>query len=172
MKTLIFTVIVSLGWFAAAAGFPLYAQAGPAWEEPVLLDVVDINIAEMRRQRMTGAEAVLKTMEQFIDFTYRFIYVSNNLYQPDKQTNFLNVGKDRMIVGLVGFPSQNRVIMAQVLFDRSYFLVIVSKQAADVPHGSVIPMTRLNYEKYNSMKRGNVKGFIQRNNIEKLGIRD
>jgi hypothetical protein len=132
--------------------------------------VVDINIAEMRRQRMAGAEAVLKTMEQFIDFTYRFIYISDNRYQPDNQTNFLKVGKDRMIVGLVGFPGQNRVIMAQVLFDRSYFLVIASKQAADVPPSNAMPMTRMNYEKYNSMKRNNVREFIQRNNIVKLGL--
>jgi len=184
MKTIILAAVLGLGWFPAAIESPLYAQAGQAghteyaWEEPVLLDVVDINIAEMRRQRMTGAEAVLKTMEQFIDFTYRFIYISDNRYQPDNQTNFLRVGKDRMIVGLVGFPVQNRVIMAQVLFDRSYFLVIAAKQAADVPFsGSVpfngtIPMTRMSYEKYNSMKRNSVKEFIQRNNIVKMGIRE
>ena len=151
---------------------PISAQGhtGYAWEEAVLLDVVDINIAEMRRQRMAGAEAVLKTMEQFIDFTYRFIYISDNRYQLDNQMNFLKVGKNRMIVGVVGFPGQNRVIMAQVLFDRSYFLVIASKQAADVPVYGTMPMVRMNYEKYNSMRRNNVKEFIQRNNIEKLGI--
>ncbi|MDR2596405.1 MAG: hypothetical protein LBC76_03695 [Treponema sp.] len=119
---------------------------------------------------MSGAEAVLKTMEQFIDFTYRFIYISDNRYLPDNQTNFLKVGKDRMIVGLVGFPGQNRVIMAQVLFDRSYFLVITSKQAVDVPLSTAMPMVRMNYEKYNSMRRNNVREFIQRNNIEKLGV--
>jgi hypothetical protein len=178
MKTIILAAVMGLGWFAAAAGSPLYAQAGHVWEEPVLLDVVDINIAEMRRQRMSGAEAVLKTMEQFIDFTYRFIYISDNRYRPDNQANFLKVGKDRMIVGVVGFPGQNRVIMAQVLFDRSYFLVIASKQASDVPFGGgvpyngTMPMIRMNYEKYNSMRRNSVKEFIQRNNIVKLGIRD
>jgi len=62
------------------------------------------------------------------------------------------------------------VIMAQVLFDRSYFLVIAAKQASDVPVGSTMPMVRMNYEKYNSMKRNNVKEFIQRNNIVKLGL--
>jgi len=166
---------------------PVSAQTGHsghteyAWEEAVLLDVVDINIAEMRRQRMSGAEAVLKTMEQFIDFTYKFVCISDNRYQPDNFTNFLKAGKNRMIVGVVGFPGQNHVIMAQVLFDRSYFLIIAAKQAADVPVGSVpyngnvpynstLPMVRMNYEKYNSMRRNNVKEFIQRNNIEKLGI--
>jgi hypothetical protein len=160
----------------------LLPVSGYAWEEAVLLDVMDINIAEMRRQRMSGAEAVLRTMEQFIDFTYRFVYISDNRYQPDNQTEFLKVGKNRMIVGVVGFPGQNHVIMAQVLFDRSYFLIIASRQAADVPlsgsvpyNGSVpligtMPMVRMNYEKYNSMRRNNVKEFIQRNNIEKLGM--
>jgi len=146
-----------------------------AWEDAVLLDVVDININEMRRQRMSGAEAVLKTMEQFIDFTYRFIFISDNRYQPDSQTGSLKTGKNRMIVGIVGFPGQNHVIMAQVLFDRSCFLVIASKQASDVPVGGIAPyngttMVRMNYEKYNSMRRNNVKEFIQRNNIEKLGL--
>jgi hypothetical protein len=150
---------------------PVSAQ-GHAWEEAVLLDVVDINITEMRRQRMSGAEAVLKTMEQFIDFTYRFIFISDNRYQPDKQMGSLKTGKDRMIVGIVGFPGQNHVIMAQVLFDRSCFLLIASKQASDVPVSNIMPMVRMNYEKYNSMRRNNVKEFIQRNNIEKLGIRD
>jgi hypothetical protein len=145
-------------------------QTGPAWEEAVLLDVVDINIREMRRQNMSGAEAVLKTIEQFIDFTYKFVYISDNRYQPDNLTGFLKVGKDRMIVGVVGFPGQDHVIMAQVLFDRSYFLVIASKQAADVPVGSAMPMIRMNYEKYNSMRRNNVKEFIQRNNIVKMGL--
>jgi len=163
---------------------PVSAQAWHAvhteydWEEAVLLDVVDINIAEMRRQRMSGAEAVLKTMEQFIDFTYRFIYISDNRYPPDKQMDYLKTGKNRMIVGIVGFPGQNHVIMAQVLFDRSCFLLIVSKLASDVPQNGgapqngAMPMVRMNYEKYNSMRRNNVKEFIQRNNIEKLGIRN
>jgi hypothetical protein len=143
---------------------------GQAWEEAVLLDVVDIIISEMRRHNMQGAEAVLKTIEQFIDFTYKFIYISDNRYQPDKLMESLKVGKNRMVVGIVGFPEQNHVIMAQVLFDRSYFLVIASKQAADVPVGSAMPMVRMNYEKYNSMRRNNVKEFIQRNNILKMGI--
>jgi len=169
--TCVFMPASAQAWHAEHAGHTEYA-----WEDAVLLDVVDINIAEMRRQRMTGAEAVLKTMEQFIDFTYRFIYISDNRYQPDNQMNFLKVGKNRMVVGVVGFPGQNRVIMAQVLFDRSYFLVIASKQAADVPVGDsapqsgAMPMIRMNYEKYNSMRRNNVREFIQRNNIERLGL--
>jgi hypothetical protein len=149
---------------------PVSGQSVPVWEEAVLLDVVDINIDKMWRQRMPGAEAVLKTMEQFIDFTYRFIYISDNRYQADNLTDFLKVGKNRMIVGVVGFPGQNHVIMAQALFDRSYFLVIASKQAADVPVVNTMPMVRMNYEKYNSMRRNNVKEFIQRNNIVKLGL--
>jgi hypothetical protein len=160
-------------FFLTCVFLPVSAQAWHAehaWEDAVLLDVVDINIAEMRRQRMTGAEAVLKTMEQFIDYTYRFVYISDNKYQTDKQMNFLKVGKDRMIVGVVGFPGQNHVIMAQVLFDRSYFLVIASKQAVDVPINNAMPMIRMNYEKYNSMRRNNVKEFIQRNNIARWGL--
>jgi len=132
----------------------------------VLLDVVDINIAETRRQNMSEAEAVLKTVEQFIDFTYRFAYISDNRYQPDNLRGYLKAGKNRVIVGVVGFPGQNHVIMAQVLFDRSYFLVIMSKQAADVPVSGAMPMVRMNYEKYNSMRRNNVKEFIQRNNFK------
>jgi hypothetical protein len=165
--------IICILFFLTCVFMPVSAQAGHAgnaWEEAVLLDVVDINIAEMRRQGMTGAEAVLKTMEQFIDFTYRFIYISDNRYQPDNLTGFLKTGKNRLIVGVVGFPGQNRVIMAQVLFDRSYFLVIASKQAKDVPVGEAMPMVRMNYEKYNSMRRNNVKEFIQRNNIARLGV--
>jgi hypothetical protein len=151
---------------------PVSAQAGHtghteyAWEEAVLLDVVDINIAEMRRQNMSEAEAVLKTVEQFIDFTYRFIYISDNRYQPDNLKGYLKPVRNRMTVGVVGFPGQNHVIMAQVLFDRSYFLVIASKQAADVPVSGAMPMVRMNYEKYNSMRRNNVKEFIQRNNFK------
>jgi hypothetical protein len=169
MKTLILAAVMAAGLL------PVSAQAGHAghteytWEEAVLLDVVDINITEMRRQRMSGAEAVLKTIEQFIDFTYRFIYISDNRYQPGNQMDFLKTGKNRMIVGIVGFPEQNHVIMAQVLFDRSCFLLIASKQASDVPVSSAMPMVRMNYEKYNSMRRNNVKEFIQRNNIEKWG---
>jgi hypothetical protein len=152
---------------------PVFGQAGHAghaWEEAVLLDVVDINIGEMRRQKIPGAEAVLKTIEQFIDFTYKFVYISDNKYQPDNLMEFLKVGKNRMIVGVIGFPGQDHVIMAQVLFDRSYFLVIASKLTADVPVSGAMPMVRMNYEKYNSMKRNNVKEFIQRNNIVKMGL--
>jgi len=147
-----------------------------AWEDAVLLDVVDINIAEMRKQRMSGAEAVLKTIEQFIDFTYRFIFISDNGYPPGNQTDFLKTGKNRMIVGIVGFPGQNHVIMAQVLFERSCFLLIASKLSSDVPvssdvpYNGTMPMVRMNYEKYNSMRRNNVKEFIQRNNIVKMGV--
>jgi hypothetical protein len=176
MKKFKFAAILAAGLGWAAAPVPVSAQAGHAghteyaWEEAVLLDVVDINIAEMRRQRMQGAEAVLKTIEQFIDFTYKFVYISDNRYQPDNLTRFLKADKNRIIVGVVGFPGQNHVIMAQVLFDRGFFLVIASKQAADVPVGNAMPMVRMNYEKYNSMRRNNVKEFIQRNNIVKMGL--
>jgi hypothetical protein len=173
MRILAAIIALGLGWPAQAAEPVVPAEpAVPVgqWEEPVLLDVVDINIREMRRQKMTGAEAVLKTVEQFIDFTYKFVYISDNRYQPDNFTGSLNVGKDRMVVGIVGFPGQSHVIMAQVLFDRSYFLVIASKQTADVPVSGAMPMVRMNYEKYNSMKRNNVREFIQRNNIVKMGL--
>jgi len=150
--------------------FALLPVSAYAWEDAVLLDVVDINIAEMRKQRMSGAEAVLKTIEQFIDFTYRFIFISDNGYPPGNQTDSLKTGKNRIIVGIVGFPEQNHVIMAQVLFERSCFLLIASKQASDVPVNGTMPMVRMNYEKYNSMRRNNVKDFIQRNNIEKMGV--
>jgi hypothetical protein len=83
---------------------------------------------------------------------------------------FLKVGKDRMIVGVVGFPGHNHVIMAQVLFDKSFFLVIAAKRASDVPVSDAMTMVRMNYEKYNSMRRSNVSDFMQRNNIVKLGI--
>jgi hypothetical protein len=162
--------------FLSCVLLPVSGQAGHtghteyAWEDGVLLDVVDINIAQMRKQRMSGAEAVLKTMEQFIDFTYRFVFISDNGYTPDNQMNSIKTEKNRMIVGIVGFPGQNNVIMAQVLFDRSYFLIIVSKQAVDVPVSGAPQMVRMNYEKYNSMRRNNVKEFIQRNNIEKMGV--
>jgi len=148
---------------------PVSAQAGQAGltgEEAVLLDVVDINITGMRRLNMSEAEAVLKTVEQFIDFTYRFIFISDNRYQPDNLRGYLRAERNKMIVGVVGFPEQNHVIMAQVLFDRSYFLVIMSKQASDVPVNGAMPMVRMNYEKYNSMRRNNVKEFIQRNNFK------
>jgi hypothetical protein len=172
LLTCVFLPVSAQAWHPEHTGHIEYA-----WEEAVLLDVVDINIAEMRRQRMSGAEAVLKTMEQFIDFTYRFIFISDNRYPPDNQTDFLKTGKNRMIVGIAGFPEQNHVIIAQVLFDRSCFLVIASKQVSDVPVSDIVPyngtmqMVRMNYEKYNSMRRNNVKEFIQRNNIEKFGIR-
>jgi len=176
LKTICVIIFISRVFMPVSAQAAQGGHTEYAWENAVLLDVVDINIAEMRRQKMPGAEAVLKTMEQFIDFTYRYIYISDNRYQPDNLMNILKVGKNRMVVGVAGFPEQNHVIMAQVLFDRSYFLVIVSKQAADVPVGEgapqngAMPMARMNYEKYNSMKRNNVKEFIQRNNIVKLGI--
>ena len=163
--------ISAQAWHGERTGHTEYA-----WEDAVLLDVVDINIAEMRKQRMSGAEAVLKTIEQFIDFTYRFIFISDNGYPPGNQTDFLKTGKNRMIVGIVGFPGQNHVIMAQVLFERSCFLLIASKQASDVPvsrgvpYNGTMPMVRMNYEKYNRMRRNNVKEFIQRNNIEKMGL--
>jgi len=165
LLTCVLMPVSAQAWHAEHAEHTEYA-----WEEAVLLDVVDINIAEMRRQKMPGAEAVLKTIEQFIDFTYRFVYISDNRYQPDNLLGFLKTGKNRMIVGVVGFPGQNHVIMAQVLFDRSYFLVIAAKQASDVPVNNATPMTRMNYEKYNSMRRNNVKEFIQKNNIERLGL--
>ena len=170
MKTICVIFLLGCALLPVFAQARLAGQDGFTGEDAVLLDVVDINITGMRRLNMSEAEAVLKTVEQFIDFTYRYIFISDNRYQPDNLRGYLRAGRNKMIVGVVGFPEQNHVIMAQVLFGRSYFLVIMSKQAADVPVSGAMPMVRMNYEKYNSMRRNNVREFIQRNNITKLGL--
>jgi len=45
------------------------------WEEGVLMDVQEINIEEMVNHKMSGAEAVLTVIEQFIDQNYRYAYI-------------------------------------------------------------------------------------------------
>jgi len=148
------------------AAFSVHAQ----WNDGVLINVQEVTIAKMKAARMTGAEAVMKVIEQYADGRYRFAFVSNNYLIPAEQRANLNMGKNRFTVALAGYPALNDLLYAQIFFDNSFFFVALTKNETDMKRSNDIQIIRMNYEKGNAVRRNNVRDTIQRNNIIPLGI--
>jgi len=136
----------------------------------VLMDVQEVNIAKMRAAKMPGSEAVMKVMEQYTDGQYRFAFISNNYLIPAQQQKYLNMGRDRFVVAVAGYPAQNNLLYTQVFFDNSFFFIALTKREADMKRINDMQIIRVNYEKGNAVRRNNVRDTIQRNNIIPLGI--
>jgi len=151
---------------ALAAAFSAHAQ----WNDGVLINVQEVTVAKMRTARMTGAETVMKVIEQYADGRYRFAFVSNNYLIPAEQRVNLNVGKNRFLIALAGYPALNNLLYAQVFFDNSFFFVTLAKNESDMKHSGDIQIIKMNYEKGNAVRRNNIRDTIQRNNIIPLGI--
>jgi hypothetical protein len=146
--------------------FSAHAQ----WNDGVLINVQEVTITKMQAARMTGAEAVMKVIEQYTDGRYRFAFVSNNYLIPAEQYKNMNKGKNHFTVVLAGYPAQNNLLYAQIFFDNSFFFVALTKNETDMKRSGDIQITKMNYEKGNAVRRNNVRDTIQRNNIIPLGI--
>jgi len=139
-------------------------------DDGVLMDVLDVNIAKMQAARMSGAEAVMKVVEQYTDGQYRFAFISNNYLISAQQQKQFNRGKDRFLVAVTGYPALNNLVYAQIFFDNSFFFVALAKWETDMKRTNDMQIIRMNYEKGNAVRRNNVRDTIQRNNIIPLGI--
>jgi hypothetical protein len=148
------------------AVFSVYAQ----WDNGVLMNVQEVDIAKMKAANMSGAEAVLKVIEQYADTRYRYAFVSHNYLIPPEQQKNLNLGKDRFLIAVTGYPERNNLLYAQIFFDTGFFFVVLAQEERDMKRTGGIQITRMNYEKGNAVRRNNVRDTIQRNNIISLGI--
>jgi len=144
----------------------LHAQ----WGDGILMDVREIDIAKMKAGRMSGAEAVMKVMEQYTDGQYRFAFLSNNYLIPAEQKKNLNLGRNRFMIAVAGYPALNNLLYVQVFFDQSFFFLALAKRETDMKRPADIQIIKINYEKGNALRRNNVRDTIQRNNIIPLGI--
>jgi len=139
-------------------------------DDGVILDVHEVYIAKMQAARMSGAEAVMKVVEQFSDGQYRFAFISNNYMVPAQHYKYLNMAKDRFLVAVAGYPAQNNLVYAQIFYNNNFFFVALAKKEADIKRTNDMQIIRVNYEKGNAARRNNVRDTIQRNNIIPLGI--
>ncbi|MCL2763601.1 MAG: hypothetical protein FWD36_10470 [Treponema sp.] len=154
---------------AIALGFTalcVHAQ----WHDGLLMDVQEVNITAMQSVKMSGAEAVMKVIEQYADGQYRFAFISNNYLLPAEHTKNITVGKNRLLIAVAGYPLLNDLIYTQVFFDQSFFFVALAKNESDMKRSNSMQIIRMNYEKRNALRRNNVRDTIQRNNIIPLGI--
>jgi hypothetical protein len=158
-KYLVFTVLL------IAAAY-IHAQ----WDDGILMDVQEVDIAKMKAGKMSGAEAVMKVMEQYANSRYRFTFVSNNYLIPAEQEKNLNLGKTRFTIAVAGYPALNNLLYVQVFFDKSFFFVVLTKNETDMKRSDDVQIIKLNDEKGNAVRRNNVRDTIQRNNIIPLGI--
>jgi hypothetical protein len=160
MKIIIITVV----FFIVTSS--CYAQ----WNNGVIMNVQEVDIAEMRAGRMSGAEAVMKIIEQFVDSQYRFAFVSYNYLVPEEQRKRFDIEKKQFIVSVIGYPNMNNLLYTQIFYDQSFFFVVLAKNENDLKRSNDIQVVKMNYEKGNSVRRNNVRDTMQRNNIIPLGI--
>jgi len=140
------------------------------WNDGVLIDVQEVSIDKIHSAKMPGAEAVMKVVEQYTDRKYRFAFISNNYLIPAEQKKFLNVGKERFLIAVAGYPLLNDLLFTQVLFDQSFFFVVLTRNESDMKKQNDIQTVKMHYDKGNSVRRNNIRDIIQRNNIIPLGI--
>jgi hypothetical protein len=155
-------VILLLTISAAVA----YAQ----WDDGVLINVQEVNIAAMHGTDISGAEAIMKVIEQYVDASYQFAYLSQNYLIPLQQETYLNLGTNRFTVVVVGYPGMNNLLYAQVFFDKSFFFLALCKRDTDLRRTSDIQIYRMNYDKFNTGRRNNVRDTMQANNVLPLGM--
>ena len=148
----------------------IIGEVNAQWDDGILLNVQEINLNEMRRVGMGGEEAVLLVMEQFIDRSYNFVYLSRNYLVPKESREFLDVGKDRMLIIVIGYVEFNNLLYAQVYYDEAFFILAVARNDRDFIRINEVPMVRLNYDKYNSDRRNNVLNVIKRSNMIPFGV--
>ena len=146
------------------------AQGLGGWPEGILLELQEVNLPQMRAVGMRGSEAVLRLMEQYVDNSYRFCFISQNYMIPEDQKEYLTVGRERMLVALIGYPEYNHLIMAQVLYDVQFFIIVLTKGPNDLRRSDDIRMSRIDYLKSDRALRGRVLDSIQGMNIRPLGI--
>jgi hypothetical protein len=157
---------IFFAFFLLFAAFFAYAQ----WDNGVLMDIQEVNIAKMRAVSMSGADAVLKVIEQYVDTRYRYAYVSNNYLIPLEQQKYLKLGRDRFLIAVTGYPERNNLFYTQVFFDTGFFFVVLAREERDMKRSGGMQITRMNYEKGNPVRRNNVRDTIQKNNILPMGI--
>ena len=144
---------------------------GEQFEEALLLDMQEINIEYMKREGLSGADVVLKIMEQYIDRSYGNAYVSENYILPRRRDFRAVQDRDIFVAVLVGYENLNNLLYCQVFYNLQFFFVIISKEERDVSDNfEQEDLQHFNYDKYNVYRRENVKNYIQKNNIEKMGI--
>jgi hypothetical protein len=161
------TTMAFMAFFVLSlTAYSSYAQ----WDNGVLLDVQEVNISKMKAVNMSGAEAVLKVIEQYTDTRYRYAFVSSNYLIPSEQHKNLKLGKDRFLVAVAGYPERNNLLYTQVFFNTGFFFVVLAREERDMKRTGDMQITRMNYEKGNAVRRNNVRDTIQRNNILPLGI--
>jgi hypothetical protein len=148
------------------AAYSSHAQ----WDNGVLLNVQEVDIAKMKAVKMSGAEAVMKVIEQYADTRYRYAYVSGNYLIPPEQLKNLKLGKDRFLIAVAGYPARNNLLYTQVFFGTGFFFVALAREERDIQRTGEMQITRMNYEKGNAIRRNNVRDTIQQNNIVPLGI--
>jgi hypothetical protein len=160
------TTLAFMAFLLLPAAFSAYAQ----WENGVLLNVQEVDIAKMKAVNMPGAEAVMKVIEQFTDTRYRYAFVSNNYLIPPEQQKNLKLSKTRFLIAVAGYPERNNLLYAQVFFNTGFFFVVLAREERDMKRSGDFQITRMNYEKGNAVRRNNVRDTIQRNNIVPMGI--
>lgn len=147
-------------------------DTGEQFEDGLLLDMQEIEIAYMQERRMKGAEVVLRIMEQYVDSSYKFAFISDNYRLPLRDDLTVAANRETFVVALAGYVLLNHLIYCQVFYDKQFFFVMLAKEEADVLDNFQVPLLKMNYDKFNSLRRNNVRDTIQRNNIVKIGIED
>jgi hypothetical protein len=140
------------------------------YDNGMLLDVIEVDLEMMVSAKLNGAEAVLKVIEQFVDSSYRYAYISRNYLVPKEQERYLELGTSRMMITVSGYPQRNNLIYGVVFFDKSFFVVILCRNENDFVRTQGMQLTRYVYDKGDKTRRENVRNEIQKNNIYPLGV--
>ena len=157
----VFAVVIAMG------------ASAQTWGNGLVLDVVNLPVEALIKYNKGGANEIMKCMERFVDLSYKYAFVSNDLFpMPNQFNNLLPANVNEIMVGVMGYPERGRIIVAQVIYNGIYFVIILARNITDVPVTAEMPMSRMNYEKYNSLRRTNVVDFIQRNNVDKFKLRE
>jgi len=157
---------IALCVWMCLAGVGAFGQ----WSDGILLNVQEVNIQKMKELGMAGGEAVLKVVEQFVDSSYRYIYLSENYVLPTDWVKYASKDRTVFTVAVAGYPSRNNLMYVQVLYRSNFFFFFVAKNDSDLKRDEKARITRMNYEKSNKVRRENVRDTIQKQNVVPLGI--
>ena len=138
--------------------------------DPLILDVIYVNLENIRELGIEGSDVVLSIIERRIDRNYVFAYITDNYSLPNIDGEVSNFGNSDFIVAIVNYTNLNDLLYFQVVYGNQYFGIFMAKNSSDFISIGGVNVRLVNYSIFDQRRRALLRDEIKINNMIPLGI--